>query len=202
MKKILAIIIISLFCFHTVHAQGGIYISLEGGLALPVGKFGGKSEILEDGYAKAGLDGIASAGIRLTENLGIGVKLAYIHNKLDGPENVFTNITPWKSTAILGALSYAHPLNESLYFEGELDAGYWMTQFPEANFAGNIRVAETGGGFGYGVGVGLKYMLAEDFGFKLSANYLGSNPAFKGALFTFSQKVDIIAFNWGIVFQL
>ena len=202
MKNILIIIAIPLLFISYSFAQSGPYISLEGGLAMPLGKFAGNSDILQDGYAKAGLDGAAGLGYRISENFALGAKLIYTHNKLDGPENIFPNITPWKSTAIMGNAILSYPLSDAFFLEGEVNLGYWMAQFPAANITGGNREAETGSGFGYGAGVGAKYMLAEDFGFKLGINYLGSNPSYEGLILTFDQKIDILTLNWGIIFQL
>ncbi|MEM7369809.1 MAG: outer membrane beta-barrel protein [Bacteroidota bacterium] len=195
------IISLSLICLSvSLFSQSGVYLSLEAGAAVPMGSFS------SDAYAKAGWDGMAGIGYAITDQLGAGLKLGFLHHPTDAPSEVFPGQSPWKSTAVLGVIRASKPINSNLIADAELGAGILSTQFPEANLVINgspvARVSGSGNGLGYYLSLGMRYQLAEDFAFRLGLGYLGGTPSATQNELTFSRTIGTLTANWGILFEL
>jgi len=203
MKKYFSLLAILLFSSSFVFSQGP-YLSLEGGAAFPLGNFSAE-EGSGVGYAKTGFNGAASLGYKFSDRFAAGVKAVFSQNNPDA-NPVFTEISPWNSTSLLGAIKTSQALSETLYFEGEVNGGLMFLTFPAAtlNIGGLTvnREAKTGNGLAYGAAAGLKMYLADDFALRFGLNYLGSKPSYSENSFEFEQKIDLLLLNWGIVFEL
>lgn len=204
MKKIIGFCYLLFFLSTTALAQGP-YIAIEGGGAFPLGTF--SSDVKEGaGYAKIGFNGAASVGYKLSDQLSAGIRAVFAQNNPEDVGNIFAEISPWNSTAILGAVKTSYAITEALYIEGEVNGGIMFLSFPAANISiGGINVsreAESGQGLALGAGAGLKAYLAKDFAFKLGFHYVGSKPSYSVGNFDFSQRIDLLLLNFGIVFEL
>ena len=204
MKNILILTAAMLFVLSGVHAQRFV-IQIEGGPSFPLGAFGA-DEGSDAGYARMGWTGAVSIGYAFTDNVRGGVKAAFLAHGVKEGAVPFVEVSPWNTTAILGAIVLSSPLSDAIFVEGNAGAGLLFTQFPAASLSiGGVQVnraAETGQGLGYEVGAGMRYMLSRDFALRLGVNYLGGKPSFEQNGTTFEQKIGAASVNWGIVFML
>ena len=190
--------------FPIAYGQGA-YVGLEGGAAFPLGKFSA-SEDAGAGFAKIGFNGTASAGYKFSDRFAAGIRAIFAQNNPEGPNSVFVELNPWNSTSILAAAKTTQAITQDLYVEIEGNAGIMFLEFPAADLIiGGItinREPNTGNGFAFGLGAGLKYYLADDFALKFGLHYVGAEPSYTTSLSEFSQRVDILLLNWGILFEL
>ncbi len=189
--------------FSGVHAQR-VAIQFEGGPSFPLGAFGADTGS-DAGYARTGWTGAASIGYAFTDMVRGGVKAAFLaHGVKEGVP--FVEVSPWNSTAILGAIVLSAPLSDAFFVEANAGVGLLFTQFPAASLSiGGVQVnraAQTGNGLGYEVGAGMRYMLSRDFALRLGLNYLGGKPSFEQNGTNFEQKIGAASVNWGIMFML
>ncbi|MDW3649416.1 MAG: outer membrane beta-barrel protein [Bacteroidia bacterium] len=204
MKKVFGLLFTVLLFSPIVYGQGA-YLGLEGGAAFPLGKFSANSDA-GAGYAKAGFNGSASVGYKFSDRFSAGLRAIFAQNNPEGPNSVFLELNPWNSTSILAAAKTSQAITKDLYVEIEGNAGIMFLEFPAADIViGGFtinREAGSGNAFAFGLGSGLKYYLADDFALKFGLHYIGAEPSYTTSLSEFSQRVDILLLNWGILFEL
>lgn len=183
----------------------GLYFSLEGGPGIPLGKFSSQTQE-GAGYAKIGFNGAASAGYKFSDQMSAGVRAIFTQNKLDDSNSIFSEISPWNSTSILAAIKTSYAITDFLYAEGEINTGIMILNYPVGNISlGGINIGQeerTGNGVVLGAGAGLKINIMEDFAFKFGVHYVGGKPSYTSGNRDFSQRIDLLLLNFGIVFEM
>lgn len=204
MKKITVLIPMLVFMHFSSFSQG-VYFALEGGPGIALGKFASDSKD-GAGYAKTGFNGSASLGYKFSDEISAGIRGIFTQNSFEDPNNIFTEVSPWNSTSILAAIKTSYAITDFLYAEAEINTGIMILNYPVGNLSiGGINIGQeerSGNGIVLGGGAGLKANIVDDFAFKFGVHYVGGKPSYTEGNRDFSQRIDLLLLNFGIVFEI
>lgn len=204
MKKIISLISLLIFTYAVSLSQG-VYVSVEGGPSLALGKFAADSDD-GAGFAKTGFNGSASVGYRFSDEMSVGIRGIFTQNAVDNSNSVFTDITPWNSTSILAAIKGSYAISDFFSAEAELNTGIMILTYPVGNISiGGINIGQNereGNGIVLGGGLGALAHITDNFAARLGVHYIGGKPSYTENNRDFSQRIDLLFVNFGIVFEI
>lgn len=231
MKKFILLSFI-LLGFLKVYAQTAVSRSSIGvviGPSFPIGYFGNMDADKSGGLAKAGgflaidyvykfsnhFGLIVSGQGRIHDVDNDALSVHGVPKEID--ESTSFSAGTWKIGAIMCGIYHTLPLTKSgkLNFELKIMGGYQRTSSPEITARITMPGLEisqlhqqsiASNSFAYLFGVGLRHKLTQKLALKFTADYYGSNPEFKGAVYvsgpiitTLRRDTEVINVGVGLV---